>query len=119
MQKINIQEKFGLFHTQWQPKILAEVNDFYVKAVRLKGEFVWHSHADEDEMFLVIEGQLTIKFRDGDVILNPGEFIVIPCGVEHLPVCEEEVKVLLFEPKTTVNTGEVENERTVAELERI
>jgi mannose-6-phosphate isomerase-like protein (cupin superfamily) len=126
LEKINIKEKFARFKEQWKPKILAEVNDCYVKAVRLQGEFVWHSHPHEDEMFLVIDGKLTIKFRpgegvasghQGDVELLPGEFIVIPRGVEHLPVAEKEVQILLFEPKTTLNTGNVQNERTVPELE--
>ena len=119
MEKVNIQEKFSQFTERWQPKIIGEVNDFYVKAGRLLGEFVWHSHENEDEMFLVIEGVLTIKFRDRDVELHPGEFLVVPKGVEHLPLAKEEVKVIMFEPKSTLNTGNVQNERTVADLERL
>lgn len=119
MQKVNLREKFALFHDHWSPKIVGEVNDFHVKLVKLQGEFVWHHHDNEDELFLVVEGKLTIKLRDGEVTLEPGEFVVIPKGVEHLPVAAGEVQVLLLEPKTTVNTGNVRNERTRAELARI
>lgn len=119
MEKVNIREKFGSFEDRWSPKIIGEVNDAYVKAVKLKGEFVWHHHDEEDELFLVVRGSLVIKLRDRDIRLEEGEFVVIPRGVEHLPVAEEEAHVLLLEPKSTLNTGNVTSERTVAELEHI
>ncbi|KAA0548772.1 cupin domain-containing protein [Bacillus sp. BGMRC 2118] len=119
MEKVNIQEKFSLFHDHWNPKIAGEVNDIHVKFAKLKGEFVWHQHEHEDEMFLVVKGTLLLKFRDKDVWLHEGEFIVVPRGVEHLPVAEEEVHVLLLEPKSTLNTGTEINERTVSELDTI
>lgn len=119
MEKVNIQQKFNLISDYWAPKIIGEVNDAQVKAARLKGEFVWHSHEKEDEMFLVIAGHLKIKFRDREIDLQPGEFLVIPKGVEHLPVAEEEVQVLLFEPKSTINTGNVQNDRTIVDLDRV
>jgi len=119
IQKVNLGEKFGLFHDHWSPKIAGELNDSYVKLVKLQGEFVWHHHENEDELFLVIKGKLTIKLRDGAIDLEPGEFTIIPKGVEHLPVAEEEVHVLLLEPKSTLNTGNVRSERTVAELGRV
>ncbi len=119
MEKVNIKQKFSLFDDQWSPKIIGELNDCHVKAVKLKGEFVWHSHENEDELFLVVKGSLLIKFRDRDVRLDEGEFLIVPRGVEHLPVAEEEAHVLLLEPKTTLNTGDVVNERTVAELQRV
>jgi mannose-6-phosphate isomerase-like protein (cupin superfamily) len=113
VQKVNLAEKFNLFHESWQPRIAGELNDSYVKLARLHGEFVWHHHEDEDELFLVVQGRLTMRLRDGDMILEPGEFVIIPRGVEHLPVAEEEVQVLLLEPKSTKNTGNIDNERTV------
>ena len=119
MQKVNLQEKFSLFHDYWSPKIAGEINDSHVKLVKLKGEFVWHHHDLEDEMFLVVKGKLLIKFRDRDVWLDEGEFIIVPKGVEHMPVAEEEVHVLLLEPKTTLNTGNQVNERTVSDLQTI
>jgi mannose-6-phosphate isomerase-like protein (cupin superfamily) len=103
----------------WKPKILGEVNDSYVKAVKVQGEFVWHHHEQEDEMFLVIAGALRMKFRDREELIHAGEFIIVPRGVEHLPVADQETHVLLFEPKSTLNTGNVVNERTVAELETL
>ncbi len=118
IQKVNLAEKFSLFQEQWRPKIVGELNDAYVKIVKLQGEFVWHQHENEDELFLVIAGALVIKLRDWDLSLGPGQLVVIPKGVEHMPVAAEEVQVLLLEPKTTVNTGDVTNERT-AEAERI
>jgi mannose-6-phosphate isomerase-like protein (cupin superfamily) len=114
IQKVNIAQKFSLFAEQWQPKIAGELNDSYVKLARLQGEFVWHHHADEDELFLVIEGQLTIKLRDSEIQLEAGEFVIIPKGVEHLPVAKEEVLVMLLEPKATKNTGNIDNERTTS-----
>jgi mannose-6-phosphate isomerase-like protein (cupin superfamily) len=119
IEKVNISEKLGLFDELWSPKIIGEVNDSHVKLSKLKGEFVWHHHEAEDELFLVVKGRLVIKLRDGQVELGEGEFVVIPKGVEHLPVAEEETHVLLLEPKTTLNTGNVTNERTVENLERL
>jgi mannose-6-phosphate isomerase-like protein (cupin superfamily) len=119
MEKVNLQEKLSKIKEHWSPKIIGELNDSYVKAVKLKGEFVWHHHDNEDEMFLVVKGSLRMRFRDRDVMVSPGEFIIVPKGVDHLPVAEEEVHIVLFEPKTTLNTGNVQNERTVVELERI
>lgn len=119
VEKVRVGDKFELFDEFWSPKIIGELNDFYVKAVKLKGEFVWHDHETEDEMFYVLKGRLRIKLRDGEVTLDPGEFVVIPRKVEHMPVAEEEVHVLLLEPKTTVNTGAVDSERRKDVLERI
>lgn len=119
IEKVNLTDKFSRFRETWSPKIVGEVNDSYVKLVKLKGEFVWHHHEAEDELFLVVKGKLLMKLRDRDLWLTQGEFVIIPKGVEHLPVAEEEVEVLLFEPKSTRNTGNVQNERTLAELERI
>jgi mannose-6-phosphate isomerase-like protein (cupin superfamily) len=119
MDVINLAQKFAAFDDYWSPKIAAEVNDAYIKVVKLKGEFVWHQHEHEDELFLVVKGSLLIKLRDRDIRLREGEMVVIPKGVEHLPVAEEEVHVLLLEPKTTINTGEVRNERTIENPQRI
>lgn len=119
MEKVNIAQKFTLFSDHWSPKIAGELNDSYVKFVKLKGEFVWHHHEHEDELFLVVKGRLLLKFRDRDVWVEEGEFIIVPKGVEHLSIAEEEVHVILLEPKSTLNTGNVENERTVADLQRI
>lgn len=110
---VNLAQKFSLFQEHWQPKIVGEINESLVKLVKLKGEFVWHHHDVEDELFLVVKGQLLIRLRDRDLHLNEGEFAIIPHGVEHQPLAEAEVQVLLLEPKTTVNTGQVQNERTV------
>jgi mannose-6-phosphate isomerase-like protein (cupin superfamily) len=119
MDKVNLTEKFSRFQDYWSPKIAGELNDSYVKLVKLKGEFIWHHHDNEDELFLVVKGKLLMKFRDRDVTVNEGEFIIVPRGVEHLPVAEEEVHLLLLEPKTTLNTGNVRNERTLPQLDRI
>jgi mannose-6-phosphate isomerase-like protein (cupin superfamily) len=119
MDTINLSEKFTLFQEYWSPKIAGEINDSHVKLVKLKGEFVWHQHDTEDELFLVVKGKLLIKLRDQDIFLEEGEFVIIPRGVEHLPIAEEEAHVLLLEPKTTLNTGNVRDEKTVADLERI
>ena len=119
IQKVNLCEKFGVFQDHWSPKIAGELNDSYVKLVKLQGEFVWHHHEHEDELFLVVKGKLTIKLHDRDIVLEPGEFVIIPKGVEHMPAAAEEVHVLLLEPKSTLNTGNVRNERTVAELARV
>ena len=113
MDKINLADKFSCFSEHWQPKIVGELNGQYVKLAKLKGEFVWHRHETEDELFMVIKGQLVIKLRDRDVFLNAGEFFIIPRGIEHLPVAETEVQVMLFEPKSVINTGNVHNERTL------
>ena len=119
IEKVNLSEKFGLFAEHWSPKIAGEVNDSYVKLVKFTGDFVWHKHENEDEMFLVVKGEIVIKLRDGDVRLSEGEFVIIPRGVEHKPVADAEAHVLLFEPKTVLNTGDVVNERTRPDLERI
>lgn len=119
MDKVNLTQKFSMFQDYWSPKIAGELNDSYVKLAKLKGEFVWHHHDTEDELFLVIKGKLLIKLRDRDIFLEEGEFVIIPGGVEHLPIAEEEAHVLLLEPKTTLNTGNVRNERTVVDAERI
>ena len=119
IEKMNLAQKFGLFWDYWSPKIAGELNDSYVKLAKLKGEFVWHHHEVEDELFLVVKGKLLIKLRDQDIWLEEGEFVIIPRGVEHLPIAEEEAHVLLLEPKTTLNTGDVQNERTAANLERV
>jgi mannose-6-phosphate isomerase-like protein (cupin superfamily) len=119
MDTINLNQKFTLFQEYWSPKIAGELNDSYIKLAKLKGEFVWHQHENEDELFLVVKGHLLIKLRDRDIHLKEGEFVIIPKGVEHLPIAEEEVHVLLLEPKSTLNTGNVQNERTVNDLEWI
>jgi len=119
MEKVILAEKFQRIAEFWSPKIVGEVNDSLVKLVRFQGEFVWHHHEREDELFLVVRGSLLMKFRDREVRLGPGELIIVPRGVEHLPVAEEECHVLLFEPGSTLNTGNVRNERTLERLERI
>ncbi len=119
LEKVNLAQKFSLFEDCWSPKIVGEVNDFHVKLAKLEGEFVWHHHDEEDELFLVIQGRLQMRFRDRDIWLEPGEFLIVPRGVEHLPVAPEETHVLLFEPRSTLNTGNVRSERTVEDLERI
>ena len=119
IEKVNLAQKFDLFDEYWSPRIAGELNDSYVKLAKLKGEFVWHHHNTEDELFLVVKGHLTIRLRDGDVELDPGEFVIIPRGVEHLPVAEKEAHVLLLELKSTLNTGNVQSERTIADLKRV
>ena len=119
MDKVNLAQKFSLFQDYWSPKIVDELNDSYIKLVKFKGEFVWHHHETEDELFLVVKGSLLIKLRDQDIFLEAGEFAIIPRGVEHLPVAEDEAHVLLLEMKTTLNTGNIDNEKTVVDLERI
>jgi len=119
MEVVNLNEKFSLFQEHWQPRIAGEVNDAYVKLVKFKGEFLWHKHDTEDELFLVVKGNLIIKLRDRELRLEEGEFAIIPKGVEHMPSADEEVHVLLIEPKTTLNTGDRQTNRTLAELERI
>lgn len=116
---INIAQKLAKFDAHWTPHIIADLNDSHVKLAKLNGEFVWHNHADEDELFLVIKGTLRIKLRDRELTIRPGELAVIPRGVDHLPIADEEVHVLLIEPKSTKHTGDVESELTVRELKRI
>ena len=119
MNKVNLAEKLELFHDHWSPKIVGEVNHVAVKLVKFQGEFVWHHHELEDEMFYVIAGEFDMEFRDKTVHLEAGEFLIVPKGVEHRPVAQHEVSVMLIEPNTVLNTGNVVNEKTVANLERI
>ena len=119
MEKINIDNKLNLFQDHWNPRIIGELNGQHVKLAKLKGEFVWHSHEKEDELFYVLKGNLKMEFRDRVEILRPGEMIIVPRGVEHKPVAEDEVHIILFEPASTINTGEIENERTRKKLEVI
>jgi mannose-6-phosphate isomerase-like protein (cupin superfamily) len=120
MRKINLAEAFSRFSDPWSPKIVGDVNDAQVKVVKLEGAFDWHRHEEEDELFLVVEGRMRMGFRTGDVDLGPGELIIVPRGVEHCPeALSAECHVLLFEPKTTLNTGNVESERTVRDLDRL
>jgi mannose-6-phosphate isomerase-like protein (cupin superfamily) len=114
MQKINLPEKLSRFSDHWSPKIVAELNGQHVKLVKFRGEFVWHRHEHEDELFQVLRGSFRMEFRDRTVDLREGEMIVVPRGVEHRPVADEEVSVLLFEPASTVNTGSAGGDRTVA-----
>lgn len=116
---INVLEKLSLFSEHWSPKIVGELNGQQVKLAKLNGEFVWHKHDNEDELFFVINGILTIEFRDKTVEINPGEFIIVPRGVEHKPVAKEEVSVMLFEPASTLNTGDSFNELTIEILDRL
>ena len=119
MHTVNLADKFSKFQDHFNPRVLGEINDFVVKAVKLKGEFIWHHHDREDEMFLVVKGTLRMKFRTHEAVVREGEFVIVPHGVEHMPVAEEEAHIILLEPKTTLNTGNIVNERTVSQLERI
>jgi len=119
MNKSSVTEKFALIQEHWRPKVVAELNGQEVKLVKFQGMFPWHHHEHEDEMFLVLEGEFNLQFRDREVRLTAGEFIVVPRDVEHRPVAEREVSVLLFEPATTLNTGNVDSDRTRRDLERI
>ncbi len=123
MDKVNLAQKFSLFTEEYKPKIVGEINDTYVKLVKFSGDFMWHHHDQEDELFFVVKGTLRMRLReDGkerEIIVQPGEFIIIPHGVEHFPTTDEETHVMLLEPKTTLNTGKVKNERTQPELQRI
>ncbi|MGV0831355.1 cupin domain-containing protein [Empedobacter brevis] len=119
MNKVTLSEKFSLFSEYWSPKIVGELNGQHVKLVKLNGEFVWHKHDNEDEMFFVIDGTLKIEFRDKTITLHKDEFLIIPKGTEHKPVAEEEVLVMLFEPATTLNTGDAESQLTKHKLDRI
>lgn len=119
VEKVNLASKFALFSEAWSPKVVGELNGQHVKLARLRGPFVWHHHEAEDELFLVVRGRLRMELRDKTVELEPGEFLIVPRGVEHRPVADEEVEVLLFEPASTLNTGNVRNERTAEHLERL
>lgn len=119
MEKVNLREKFSLFTEHWSPKIAGELNGQLVKLVKFKGEFVWHHHENEDELFYVVKGSFDMHFRNKVITINEGEFIIMPRGVEHKPVAKEEVEVMLFEPASTLNTGNVENDKTVKNLQRV
>jgi mannose-6-phosphate isomerase-like protein (cupin superfamily) len=119
MEKVNLSEKLACISEHWSPKVIGELNDHHVKLVKFKGEFIWHDHENEDELFLVLEGRLRIELRDGEVVLRAGETFIVPRGVEHRPVAEEEVHAMLVEPASTLNTGNVRNERTVPRPGRI
>ena len=112
MEKVNVAEKLSLFHDYWNPRIVGELNHQHVKLVKFKGEFVWHKHEHEDELFYVIKGSFKMAFRDKTIEINEQEFIIVPKGVEHKPIAETEVSIMLFEPATTINTGNIENELT-------
>ncbi|OGU57470.1 MAG: hypothetical protein A2X64_06745 [Ignavibacteria bacterium GWF2_33_9] len=117
--KVNIKEKLELFHDYWNPRIVGELNGQYVKLAKFKGEFIWHKHEHEDELFLVIDGEFDMEFPDKTITVKEGEFLIVSAGVEHRSVARKEVSVLVFEPQSTINTGEVKNERTKEELETI
>lgn len=119
MKKVNLSEKFGLFNEYWTPKIAGELNGQLVKLAKLKGEFVWHKHEEEDELFFVVKGILRMEFRDKTVSIDEGEFLIVPKGTEHRPVAEEEVWVMLFEPASTLNTGDADSKLTQFHLDRI
>jgi mannose-6-phosphate isomerase-like protein (cupin superfamily) len=119
MNKVDLKEKFSLFKDHWQPKVVGELNGQYVKLAKLIGEFIWHQHENEDELFMVIKGKLKIKLKDREIDLYEGQFFIIPRGVGHLPIAEDEVHVMLFEPQSVLNTGDKKNERTVESLETI
>jgi mannose-6-phosphate isomerase-like protein (cupin superfamily) len=119
MEKVNVREKLASFSDHWNPRVVGELNGQHVKLVKFQGEFVWHDHAAEDELFLVVRGSFRMDFRDRSVTLEEGEFIIVPRGVEHRPVAEHEVEVMLFEPAEIKHTGDVESELTVREFERI
>jgi mannose-6-phosphate isomerase-like protein (cupin superfamily) len=113
MNKVNLSEKFNLFNEHWSPRIVGELNGQYVKLAKFKGEFMWHSHANEDELFLMVKGTIRIEFRDGVITLNEGEFYIVPKGVEHKPVAEEEAHIMLLEPKSTEQTGGIDSDLRV------
>ena len=119
METVNLAEKFSHFSDYFRPRVIGELNDTHVKAVKLKGEFIFHHHDNEDELFLVVRGTLRLKFRDREAVIRPGESLIVPKGVDHCPIADEEVHLILIEPKSTRNTGTISNERTVAQLERI
>lgn len=119
MEKVNIEQKLSLFSEHWSPKIVGELNGQHVKLAKLKGEFVWHKHDHEDELFFVIKGSFKMEYRDRTVVVNENEFLIVPKGVEHRPVADEEVSIMLFEPASTLNTGDAESELTKHDLDRI
>jgi mannose-6-phosphate isomerase-like protein (cupin superfamily) len=119
MEKVNIEQKFALFNEQWKPKIVGELNGQHVKLGKIEGSFVWHQHENEDELFLVVKGRMRLEFRDSAVDIDEGELIIVPRGIEHRPVADEECHILIFEPASTLNTGNVNDEFTVEELEWI
>jgi len=119
MEKVNLHDKLDLFREYWNPKIVGELNGQLVKLVKFRGPFVWHHHDHEDELFLVVKGRFRMELRDRQLWLEEGEFLIVPRGVEHRPVADEEAQVLLFEPASTLNTGNVRNERTLEQLEKI
>lgn len=119
MHKINLAEKLAALQEHWSPRIIGELNGQHVKLAKLKGEFIWHRHDNEDELFLILTGRLRMRFRSGQVVLEPGEMIIVPKGVEHCPIADEETSVLLFEPAGTLNTGNVRNTRTIENPARI
>ncbi len=117
--KVNIEQKLSLFQDHWNPRIVGELNGQHVKLAKFQGEFIWHSHEHEDELFLVLHGEFTMEFRDKNVLLKEGEFLIVPKGVEHRPVAKNEVSIMLFEPATTLNTGEHQNNLTKNKLDTI
>jgi len=119
MEKVNISQKLSLFTDYWSPKIVGELNGQHVKLVKFKGEFVWHKHDDEDELFYVVKGSFNMEYRDKTVTLHENEFLIVPKGVEHRPVAEQEVSIMLFEPATTLNTGDANSDLTKHQLERL
>jgi mannose-6-phosphate isomerase-like protein (cupin superfamily) len=119
MDKVNLKETFARFDDAWHPRVVGDVNDMQVKVAKMRGEFMWHHHDDEDELFLVVRGTMLMRFRDRDVRVEPGEFLIVPRGVEHLPVGLDECDVVIFESRKTLNTGNLVNERTLTELERL
>jgi mannose-6-phosphate isomerase-like protein (cupin superfamily) len=119
IEKVNIAEKLGLINDLWNPRIAGELNGQHVKLVKINGEFVWHKHDEEDELFLILKGDFVMELREGNIAVQPGEFIIIPKGVEHRPVANGEVEMMLFEPATTLNTGNVQNEFTKQQLQKI
>ena len=119
MEAVNLAEKFSLFSDYWSPKIVGELNGQQIKLAKLKGEFVWHNHEKEDELFLVVKGRLRMKLRDREVRIREGEFLIVPRGTEHLPIADEECRVILLEPASTLNTGNIKNERTLDRLPRL
>jgi mannose-6-phosphate isomerase-like protein (cupin superfamily) len=119
IQKISLADEFAKFSDAWKPRIAGDINQMQIKLAKFSGEFVWHHHENEDELFLVIKGRLLMRLRDGNLRVGPGEFVIVPRGVEHLPIAEEDCEVVLIEPRTTLNTGNVTNGRTLRNLERI
>jgi mannose-6-phosphate isomerase-like protein (cupin superfamily) len=119
MNKVNLKEKFSLFNEHWTPKIIGELNGQYIKLAKIKGEFIWHDHAQEDELFMVIKGSLTMELPDGKIRLNEGEILIVPMGIKHRPSAEEECHVMMFEPVSTAHTGDVKAEMTVEDQEWI